>query len=149
MNNAQPARRQSVTPPHGLPSLRIWQQNVNKSLEAHQDMLNNLDPRHVDVVAIQEPYIDFQGYSRGNSHWFIVYPPNHRTLPTRTRSLLLINRRLDSDTWRSLEISLPDITGVQIASKDGHNILLYNVYNNQDHNRTIHLLRTHTRDARA
>lgn len=132
-----------------LTKLRIWQQNTNKSLEAQLDMLNNVSPRDVDIIAVQEPYLDESGFSRGNSHWFIIYPPNHRTLPSRPRSLLLVNRQIDSNVWKSLEIPSGDITGILLKSADNHSIAVYNVYNDQHHARTESLLTKHTRDLRA
>lgn len=132
-----------------LDTLRVWQQNVNKSLEAQLDMLNTISPKDIDIIAIQEPYFDFNGFSRGSAHWSIVYPPNHRSLPSRARSLLLVNTRLNSNTWHSLEIPSGDVTGIRIRSADGHDILLYNIYNDQHHSDTIRLLERHTANTRS
>ena len=74
--------------------LKIWQQNVNNSKTAHLDLLNMVDPNKYHVLAIQEPYTDSFGISRGNRKWEAIYPPTHATDPKHTRSLLLISTRI-------------------------------------------------------
>ena len=41
--------------------LWIWQQNINQSLEGQLDLLHSLKADRYDIVAIQEPHIDFLG----------------------------------------------------------------------------------------
>jgi hypothetical protein len=54
--------------------LRIWQQNLNRSLEGQLDLLQSLKDNDYDIVALQEPHIDFLGRTRANPHWTVVYP---------------------------------------------------------------------------
>ena len=42
----------------GTGSLRIWQQNVNKSLTAMDDLLHSASPADYDILAIQKLYLD-------------------------------------------------------------------------------------------
>ncbi|KAI0310473.1 hypothetical protein OF83DRAFT_1070482, partial [Amylostereum chailletii] len=60
---------------HDAKSLRIWQQNLNRSNNAQQAMLETVADENIDIICIQEPYIDFRQQSRANSQWFTVYPP--------------------------------------------------------------------------
>jgi hypothetical protein len=134
---------------HITKSLRIWQQNVNKSLEAQLDMLHTVSPLEYDIIAVQEPYLDHNKMSRGNTHWTIVYPPNHQSLSTRTRSILLVNIYIDLNAWYSLEVLSPDITAICITSATIETFLLYNIYNDQDHSESIQLLTQHTSTTRS
>ena len=72
--------------------LTIRQQNVNKSLIAQSDLLHHLDPEIYDFTAIQEPYLDRNHNSQANHNWFTVYPKEHYTNPSKTRSIMLVNR---------------------------------------------------------
>jgi predicted secreted protein len=55
---------------------RIWQQNVAKSSVVQHDVLANANPKDWDIIAIQEPYMDFLGLTRANPHWNVIYPSN-------------------------------------------------------------------------
>ena len=57
--------------------LRIWQQNVNKSLAGQHNVLNNTNPNQIDIIALQEPYVDESYNSRGTGWWSPVYPSDH------------------------------------------------------------------------
>ena len=52
-----------------LPPLMIWQQNMNKSLTAHEDLLEtemtSLRKKNFNVIALQEPYIDHLSKTSG------------------------------------------------------------------------------------
>jgi hypothetical protein len=66
--------------PHSLQvgrQLRIWGQNLNKSLDAQTDMLNHLSPHYFDLALLQEPCCDFRGLSRATRGFVSVYPPSH------------------------------------------------------------------------
>ena len=45
--------------------LRIWQQNAHKSKAAYSYILNTANPNNWDVIALQEPWFDSYGNSRG------------------------------------------------------------------------------------
>jgi hypothetical protein len=69
--------------------IKIWQQNTNRSLLAQLDLLNNTDPVSIDIVAIQEPHIDFRKVTQANSQWYIAKPTRFYTDgPEGTRSML-------------------------------------------------------------
>ena len=48
--------------------LCIWKQNINRSLEGQLDLLQSLKADKYNIVAIQEPHIDFLGHTRANVH---------------------------------------------------------------------------------
>jgi len=52
----------------GANCLLICQQNVNKSLVAQGDLLNQLNPDNCNIAAIQEPYLDANHNSRAMHH---------------------------------------------------------------------------------
>ena len=60
----------------GFTKVRIWQQNVRKSLVAIHALLNGLKDEY-DLVCIQEPHFDFRGITRAMGVWTVVYPSNH------------------------------------------------------------------------
>src|SRR5882672_7572494 len=93
-------------------SLSIWQQNTNKSLIAQSDFLHYLDPSTYDLGAVQEPYLDHLHNSCASGHWYTIYPKEHYTHPTRTRSLLLINKCIASNTWSQVGFGSSDITAI-------------------------------------
>src|SRR5215469_6587668 len=94
--------------------IRIWQQNLNKSLIAQLDMLNMLDPAEIDIIALQEPHIDFLGNSRANPHWTPIYPCKHRDDPHKTRSIMLVNRRISTNAWTHIPLDSPDLTAIRM-----------------------------------
>src|SRR5271170_6998718 len=94
--------------------LRIWQQNLNKSLEGQLDLLHSLKAEKYNVIAIQEPHIDFLGRTRANPYWSVIYPINHLVNPKKTRSVLLINRNISTNNWEGLNINSSDVTGVHL-----------------------------------
>src|ERR1700733_14915921 len=110
-------------------TLTIWQQNINKSLLAQLDTLSTIK-KDYDVVLIQEPYFDFKGLSRANAHFTVIGPSKHRdhhaTKPSR--SIILVNKALDSSSWTSIDMPSPDITAIQVTGPFG-TIRIFNVYN--------------------
>jgi hypothetical protein len=84
-------------------TLRISQQNLNKSNTAQQTYLFDLSYRHdADIACIQEPYIDHLGKSRANSHWYAIYPATPHTPGRPVRSLLLVKASLSTTCWQTV-----------------------------------------------
>jgi len=81
----------------------------------------------IDVVAIQEPYITFLKTTVATAGWTTVYPSTHLTNDKKSRSLLMINSQLDSDSWEEIAFQSPDITAIAIRSMPGR-IRIFNVY---------------------
>jgi len=116
--------------------LRIWQQNVNQSLIAQLDTLESADPKGYDLILLQEPYVDHLGATRATTYWTVVYPPRHRDAPKRSRSIILVNKRLATSSWTQIDVPSFDISAIQLQGE--HSILqIYNVYNDCLHNDSL------------
>ncbi|KDR65913.1 hypothetical protein GALMADRAFT_81370, partial [Galerina marginata CBS 339.88] len=98
-----------------------------------------MKPEIYDIALIQEPYIDHLGRSRANQHWIVVYPPPHNEEPSRTRSIILVNRRIATNSWTQIEVDSFDITGIQLHGEFG-TLRIYNVYNDCKHNDSLTVL---------
>lgn len=108
--------------------LRIWQQNANASLISQQDLLKTIGKNDYDICAIQEPYLDSMHRTRANPYWVVVYPSTHMVEPKKTRTVILVNKRISTDRWEGLEIDTGDVTGIRLKTET--NIIdLYNIYN--------------------
>ncbi|KAF8224001.1 hypothetical protein L208DRAFT_1514206 [Tricholoma matsutake] len=79
---------------------QMRQQNVNKLLESQLDLLESLRRNKYDMCAIQEPYVDFNGKTHANRNWITIYPNMHQDHLDRTRSVILVNANLLTDTWK-------------------------------------------------
>jgi hypothetical protein len=120
--------------------LRIWQQNLNRSLEGQLDLLQSLKDDNYDIVALQEPHIDFQGRTRDNPHWTVVYPKRHLADPSKTRAIILVNRKISTNNWDAIPLDSMDVTGVRLHGVFGM-ICLLNIYNDCEHNRSIGVMK--------
>jgi exonuclease III len=138
-NNNNPHRQ----PPTPSSTLCIWQQNMNKSRNAQQHMLCNLDPKQYDITLIQEPVINIINLTMANPKWNVVYPSTHnKDRATRTRSVILINKAVSKDSWCAVPIESPDITTIELSGTFGR-IRICNVYNDNTHNNTLTMLENH------
>jgi hypothetical protein len=120
MNNT-PTQQQSV---------RIWQQNTNKSLISQLELLHAMHPNNYDIAALQEPYLDHNQRTRANLRWHVIYPSpyyNDEGNQRSTCSALLINTKLESSSWSQVDIQSWDITAVEIHNTH-HTLLLINAY---------------------
>ncbi|KAJ7157640.1 hypothetical protein C8R43DRAFT_883075, partial [Mycena crocata] len=114
--------------------LRIWQQNLNKSLMSQLFLLDEMKPEIYDLGLIQEPHIDFRGVSRSNTRFATIYPARYLRARTGTpRSLIMVNTRLPSASWTAIPIDSLDVTAVQLRGDYG-TIRIINVYNDCEHN---------------
>ena len=116
--------------------LTIRQQNTNKSLISQLDLLESLKRDDYDICAIQEPYVDFNRKSRANRQWATIYPSTHHSHPDSTRSLLLVNTNILTDSWKQINIQHPDITAIELKGPFG-TIRIINIYNNCNNNSAL------------
>ena len=130
-----------------MQKLRIWQQNLNHSLEGQLDLLHSLKDNKYDIVAIQEPHIDFLGRTRANLHWTIIYPTKHWDHPGKTRAIILINRNISTNNWDEIPLASPDVTGVRLHGEFGA-ICLLNIYNDCNNNKSIDVVKGFMRSRR-
>lgn len=118
--------------------LKIWQQNLNKSLTAQSDFIHRL--QSYDIALVQEPFIDWQGYSRAMPKWTMVYPPGSLANRKATRSLIMVSSQIKSDEWRVLPLESPDVTAIELVGTYG-TLRIFNWYVAGNSNRTIHTVR--------
>ena len=97
---------------HKLQRLRIWQQNLNCSLEGQCDLLQSLRAKDYNLAMLQELHIDFIGRTRSNLHWMVVYAKWHLADPSTTHSVILVNQNLTSNNWTKIPFPSPDMTGI-------------------------------------
>jgi hypothetical protein len=122
--------------------LKVKQQNVNKSLTATSEMLAKCPPDQYDIFAIQEPHLDFLGNSRATPSWYTVYPDAHfREKENRTRSMILINKKINTSTWRAVEMGMPDVMAITIRTNMG-DVLIINTYVDCTHSDSIRAIQS-------
>jgi hypothetical protein len=102
-------------------TLKIWQQNVNKSSTCQHDLISSarLAKEGIDIVALQEPCINYYRSTVTTKDWTIVYPTTHALEPTKTRSLILIRANIRTDSWKQIDVSTGDVTAVKITGDWG------------------------------
>jgi hypothetical protein len=100
------SKRQPKTPEQ----LHIWQQNTHKSQTAQDYIINTAKPNDWDIIAIQEPWLDTLGESCASQYRRIIYPANYyEEGRLRTRSVLLINTNINTDSYSVILIHHSDI----------------------------------------
>jgi Endonuclease/Exonuclease/phosphatase family len=131
-NNSTPAQTQ----------LRIWQQNVGKSMISTQHLLNSDIHDHYDILAIQEPYLDQLGNTRASHKWRALYPTTKADGRHPYRTAILINNSISTSLCRPLPFPSPDVTVIHLAFPNNP-ITIFNIYNDGEHEQTIDKLLTY------
>ena len=120
----------------GPTQLRIWQQNLNKSLTAQLHLINTARPTDWDILILQEPWIGHTG-TRGSPLWRVLYPNTHFTDNSEPqRSLIFINANIPTNSYEQVQFDSADVTGIRIAHGTQKTIIV-NVYNDCKHNKSI------------
>lgn len=116
--------------------IRIWQQNLNKSLTSQLHLLNSARPTDWDIIILQEPWLGQLG-TRSSASWRVLYPDTHfidRTKPTR--SLIFVNVNIPTNSYEQLHFNTPDVTGLRIT-QGPHKVIVINVYNDCNNNDSV------------
>ena len=121
-------------------TMNIWQQNLNKSDTAQQDLINSIDPNIYDILVLQEPYIDFLGNTHANQRWYPLLPSTHHNNPKKFQTVTFINKGILSSTWQQIRVESQDVVAVSINTVAGL-ITIFNIYNNSDHSNSLQALR--------
>ena len=120
--------------------LRIWQQNLNTSFTAQHSLINCMMPNDYDILAIQEPHINFLSNTISNHHYHVLYPSTHPIQPTvKTQAITLVSTKLDSNAWKQLPFPSPDVIVLQLNGNFG-TCTIFNIYNDCKHNDTLQTL---------
>jgi len=104
---------------------------------AQQDILNTASPEKWDIIAIQEPWLNYLNNARGSAYWRILYPSDHLLDGAScSRSILMINTNISTDAYTQLHIPSGDITAVRFNGTFG-SLNLFNIYNDCNHNDSL------------
>jgi len=123
--------------------LRIWQQNLNKSRVAQEDLINSDVHKSYDLLILQEPYIDSYGNTKATRHWRVVYPSSCRTMALLPRAVVLVSTELDTNRWSQLDIpDRRDVVALRVTGEFGQ-VTIYDIYNDCSSSETITLLGAH------
>ena len=122
-------------------NIRILQINLNKSEKAHLELINsNLSDKY-EIILIQEPHVisKFNGV-RSPSNFRPVFPSFRTQSPDTIRSVIWVNRKIDTSNWIALDIpNTNDITAIQLKNAIGV-ISIFNIYNDCSHSRNENIL---------
>ena len=131
----------SNTPDKSAIRLRIWQQNLNTSPDAQHCVLSGPDTaREWDIIAIQEPTIDTKGNTRATPDWHVIYPTHRYTQAKRSRAITLVNKRINTNSWRQLPFPSADVVVIQFQGPFGK-MTLFNIYNDGEKQDTPPVIR--------
>ena len=130
-------------------ALAIWQQNLNKSPNGQHGLISSgrLADHNIDIVALQEPSINFLNMSIASRDWTLIYPSTHEKQPQKTRSVNLIRSDVLTDSWEQIEFPSGDVTAIRIKEIGG-TITIFNIYNDCAHEETVEALTRHHRQHR-
>ena len=127
--------------------LTIWQQNLNKSHTGQHNLISSgkLVNTGIDIVALQEPSINFLGKMTASRDWIPLYPSTHEKEQKKTRAIMLISSKLPTKSWEQVEFASGNVTIIKISGEWGQ-IVILNIYNDCHHNQTLHKLTKFHRD---
>lgn len=125
---------------NGYNTIRILQQNVNGSSTAHAEVLNVNHNNELDIIALQEPYIDFRGTSRASKEWISIYPSNaNKEGKGKIRALMLISTKIKSDSWEEVKSESNDLTVIKLRTERGW-VVICNIYSDCKNDEAINEL---------
>ena len=130
--------------PHAAPTrINVWQQNLNKSHVAQEDLINSDIQRTYDILVLQEPYIDVYGNTKATRDWRVVYPSSHLSDPAPPRVVILVSSRIDTNRWAQLYIpGLRDPLAIQVTDRS-FKLTIYDIYSDCNNSDAIDLLGSH------
>ena len=122
--------------------IAVWQQNVNKSRICQHGLVSNneLIRKGINIIALQEPSIDANGYMLASRDWVPIYPTLHWKSNAATRAVTLIRESIKSDTWKQIDFPSCDVVVIQISGEWGK-LTIANIYNDCHNNETVRLLK--------
>ena len=126
-----------------ITKLRILQLNLNKSVTAHLELINDSLAAHWDIVLIQEPYITFFSSIRTLNHFISVSPISWGALDSLVQSMIWVNSALTTNNWKILDI--PDTNNVVVIKLNGTygKLQIFSIYNVGEHSDSLVVLRQH------
>ena len=86
-------------------------------------------------MLIQEPYTTTFNAIRTPSNFRLVYPMNRFEDDAQIRSVIWVNKRLDTKNW--IILNVPDTNDISAIQLKGHyrKLTIFNIYKNCTHHR--------------
>ena len=115
-------------------NLRIFQANLNRSIEATETALELAVRENVDIIAVQEPWMiqeGEQGFTRSIAHraFQMILPRCDKDI--RPRTMFYVKRDLQVQLTQ-LNLKDPDIQALTLQDSKGKRLQVVNVYNERD-----------------
>jgi hypothetical protein len=102
-------------------TIKIWQQNARKSLDA-QLMTLHTARNDYDIICLQEPHFDHLNATRATPVWRLVTPTGwNRKDPTEKtpRVITLVHERISTNSWTQIDLDTTDAVGIKLVSEGG------------------------------
>ena len=127
--------------PNEVTKLRILQINLNKSITAHLELINDLLAAYWDIILIQEPYITYFNSIRTPNRFTLVMPTLGEMLDATVQSTIWVNSALSTNKWKILDIpNTNDIVAIKLKG-DYSWLQIYSIYNAGEHSHSLTMLR--------
>jgi hypothetical protein len=131
---------------HNNEKLRLLQINLNKSEKAHLDIINEEVSHSYNIMLIQEPYTTTFNAIRTPANFRPVFPVHRFQNEEQIRSVIWVNRKLDTDSWKALDVpGTNDIATIQLKGPYG-TLSIFNIYNDCTHSRNEAILKRFIQD---
>lgn len=96
-----------------------------------------------NILGIQEPGFNFRPQMRSTREWTVVYPKRHNESQRKVmRALIMMNKALDSSSWRQFPVELMDAAAVEVVGVFGK-LRIFSIYNNQQDDASIYAVDTY------
>jgi hypothetical protein len=110
-----------------ITNLKILQLNLNKSIQAQQELINKKLSTNWDIILIQEPHVNTFNHIKTPINFRQVYPAD------RGRAAIWVNKKLETKYWKIIDVpNTNDITAVQFKGTYGK-LTIFNIYNDCNH----------------
>ena len=128
-------------------ALAIWQQNLNRSPTCQHGLISSgrLAKHNIDIIALQEPSINFLNKTIASCNWILIYLSTHKKHLEKTCSVTLVRGNILTESWEQLDFPSGDVTAIWIKESWG-TLTIFNIYNNCEHNKTINVLTNYHRE---
>ncbi|PPR03263.1 hypothetical protein CVT24_012827 [Panaeolus cyanescens] len=110
----------------------ILQQNLNKSQNAHLELINDKLSDKYDIVLVKEPHITTFKNIRTPTNFRSITPDVDRANGPTIRSVIWVNRKISTQTWKEMKVpGTGDISAIQLRGDYGK-LTIFNIYSPND-----------------
>ena len=129
-------------------NIHILQLNLNKSIHAHLELMNDRLSTLYELILIQEPHTNTFNNIRTSTNFRVIYPSHRLQSDNPIRSVIWVNNSIDTSNWIALNIpNTNDITAIQLMNNTG-TISIFNIYNDCLHSCNEHSLNSYINNNR-